>query len=33
MSVCEKCKYNKKQYCLLLDETVGWEKCIFIKEN
>jgi len=33
MCECSDCKYNNNNYCILLDDILGWEKCIFKKEE
>lgn len=27
------CEYRKGEYCILLDDVLSYEKCIFRKEN
>jgi len=33
MCFCSDCKYNKNDYCVLLDDVLAWENCIFKKED
>lgn len=32
MNFCEDCTYNDEQYCILFDDVLSYEDCIFHKE-
>jgi len=33
MSECEDCKYHDKDYCILFDDILSYENCIFKGEK
>ncbi len=33
MDNCSGCEYNIDEYCIMFDDVLGFEDCIFQKEN
>ena len=33
LELCSKCPYNVNEYCIMFDDVLGFENCVFRKDN
>lgn len=33
IELCYECPYNVNEYCIMFDDKVGFENCVFRKDN
>ena len=33
LDVCVECEYNVDEYCIMFDDVLGFEDCVFKKEE
>ena len=33
MDSCSECEYNIDEYCIMFDDVLGFEDCVFLKDG